>query len=758
MSGSGSLTLRIVNIFSVNLTGANSYTGPTRLLDGVMFVSGRDGTIASSSSYDLTGTLSLSNASANNSNRISDTAAIVSHGAVINLTGNGAAATSETAGALYLENGSSTVSAFANASHPTSLNFASISRQNNSTLFVRGRNLGDSPGSGVGQITSATSPGALIGGDGPSGSTTISILPWVIGNLSVPASLLGSSFVTYDSGTGFRPLATGEYASTFGDPTANVRLTETTGVPVGASVNALLFAPSSGATLAGGSIDIGSGAFLYSPTASATGLVSADLNFGTAEGIISASHPLNLSGILSGSGGLTVNAFGQQVVSLTGANTYTGPTTLLAGTTEFSGTIANDGATAGAFGMGTSAIVMNTGLRDNRLYATAESVINRDVIVRGSDPDIETSTVLGTRGDFALTMNGNIQLEGRLNLQGGSSLATAMVINGQITGSGALGDSSFPRSFQVLNGANTFSGGTFMGGTYVAGHDQAFGVGVIIFSGSASLQGNGSATRTIGNEVVLQTIPTSISTFQGDALLNLTGRIDLFGPHTVNVTNTQPTIFSNVVMNGALTKTGTGTLSLNNPSGNTYTGGTILGPGAGTLNVNNSTGSGTGAGTVFIRAESMLSGSFVLSGATRIEGILAPGSSVGTATFGSTLTLDNTADIVMELASAGTFDHLNVGGLLILDGTFVVMTIGGYIAQVGDTFDLLDWGTLDASGFDPETDIDLDSANIAPNAFWDVSEFLVNGTIEAVPEASTVALLVSGFATLLAVRRKRRGR
>ena len=105
ISGSGSLNDNgFGSGVGLTLTNTNTYTGATITSSSsvsLLTLSG-NGSINTSSSYDLAGTLALSNTATNNNDRISDTAAMISRGATITLTGNAGAATSENAGALTL--------------------------------------------------------------------------------------------------------------------------------------------------------------------------------------------------------------------------------------------------------------------------------------------------------------------------------------------------------------------------------------------------------------------------------------------------------------------------------------------------------------------------------------------------------------------------------------------------------------------------------------------------------------------------------
>jgi autotransporter-associated beta strand protein len=734
VSGAGNLT---AGNNTLTLGGINTYSGTSTFNTGGggITLSG-NGSIASSSRYDFSGTINLDNSATNVSNRLSGTAGMTLRGAILTLTGNATAATNEIVGAVTLAGGSNVVTITPNTAQPAGIAVANLTRQGAAGLFVRGTSLGSAAGANVAQLTSAVAP-TLVGGGGADGSTTISIVPWIAGNTSATA-VLGSSLVTFSATTGFRPLATSEYAAAFGgNATDNVRLTTDTVAPA-ATANAVLFAPAVAANLSGGTIAVTSGAVLYSPTATATGTISANLAFGTAEGVLTTSNMLVVNGAIGGSGGLTINPFNGSSVTISGANTYTGPTTLVAGSTLFAGTITNDG-TASPFGAGTSAvspIVFNPGRSSPGLLATAASVINRDIIVLSTGPGLAN---LGTSADgFTLTVNGSVTVNGsaQLLLNAGTTLAAAAIMNGDISGTGSLRDNG---TACILNGNNTYSGGTniLAGGIWAAGSNTAFGTGTIYFSGAGTIQTADTTARTLGNNLLFLANPT----FGGAGNLTFSGSVNLNGSRTFTVTNTSAAgvAFTGVVSNGSLTKAGTGLLALNSTTGNTYTGGTVLAAGAGTLSVNNASGSGTGTGTVSIGGttavdRSALTGNFTISGATSISGALNPGgATVGTANFGSSLTMTSNALVSMKISGATTADKVAVGGLFTFGGsTITVTTTGGYQAVLGNAFTLFTWGSVNSSAA-PTLDLSAAILADAVNTQWDTSTFTTNGVIRVVP-------------------------
>jgi fibronectin-binding autotransporter adhesin len=761
------------NLIALVSNGGAAFTADNSLGGSVSFVartllaslSGTNGAFRSASAYNFFGALAnLDSSSANNNDRLSNTAPInAGNNGALFLIGSSAASTTENVGPLNVA-GTFRLVVNANTGNQPSLNFASITRQNNAALFISGTSLGATPAPFVAQITSATDPVPLIGGGGAAGSATISVLPWITGKDTTTGGFDGMRHVTYNMATDrLRPLAVGEYAAFGGGATNNVRLTSSNTAPPNTTVNALLFAPSSAATIFSGPINVTSGSFLYSPTTFLFpdfSTVIAGLNFGAAEGIVQTTSNLKLSGPITGTGGLTISPHGF-TVQLTGANTYTGPTNIFEGTLQVSGEIPNDGLTPNPLGLSTTPIILRSGAnfqtaaggaprpndRTSSVQAPEGTIDNlRDIVAKSPlsfvtvildrareigipslgrydapsfEPNIPQPVSIPSAAD--VTYRGAITLEGSLALTGGTALHP-LAMAGPVTGPGAL----FFFDITEVSGNNSFTGGTFLkpGAIVKIGHDNALGTGVITPQfgfGNTTIEGIGGP-RAVPNELAL----LAAIIFGGSESLTFNGSVNLNGQRIVSVTNTQPTTFNGNVSDGALVKQGTGTLVLNRTAGNSYTGGTVVS--AGTLAVNNSTGSGTGSGTNYINTGGTLAGNFALSGHTEIHGTFRPGNSAGTASFGHDLVLFP-VQTQMEIASASSADKINVAGLLTLGGPLVVQTIGGYVAQPGDAFDLFDWGTLDASSFNPPTDIDLSAAATAGGATWDISNFLSDGSI-----------------------------
>ncbi|MEO8351171.1 MAG: tripartite tricarboxylate transporter substrate-binding protein [Chthoniobacteraceae bacterium] len=307
-------------------------------------------------------------------------------------------------------------------------------REDRGTLFFRGTDLGSSSFGSRNNIRFTTPP-TLVGGGGT--GLLVSIIPYaVLGTLSFEVS--GNNFVTYDPAGGVRPLnLNSEFITELtGDTTtANLNSPGFSAHGVPHTVNALRL---SGTEMHGTApITISSGIFLNTTSAS----VSVPLDFGSTEAIIFANGTTEISGVITGTNGLTTA--GPGALRLSGSRpSFTGPLTINGGFVLFT-----DPAR-----LGNNQEPIQFGGPGARLSYEGTSPVSlaRDIH----------------------TLSGLAEIE---------STGGELTISGVISGAGGLRLTSTNRI--VIAGANSYTGPTRLdGGRVQIASDSAFGIGGILES------------------------------------------------------------------------------------------------------------------------------------------------------------------------------------------------------------------------------------------------------------------------------------
>ena len=416
------------------------------------------------------------------------------------------------------------------------------------------------------------------------------------------------------------------------------------------------------------------------------------------------------AGDMSGTGALT--KIGGGILTLTGANTYSGDTTVKAGTLAVSGTGRIGGVTLANLRVG------RTSGDNGTLVIEAGGQVGSDwAFIGGSFPDstgVATVTGTGSTWTTSNTLYAGFGGRGTLTISNGGKVSndegeigffTDSIGSVTVTGSG----SEWENTGELI--VANFGNATL---TIADGGRVSSNIGYIsranLVTGTVTVTGTGSTWANTGNIYLGNGGLTTTST------LNI-GNYDLSAPDTagtvtalrltassgsgtVNFNQTDATTFATPIEgNIAVNQRGTGTTTLSGT--HTYTGATTIS--GGTLAVN---GSLTNS-AVTVASGGTLGGSGSIAGAVTVNsgGTLAPGNSPGLLSVGS-LTLDAGSTTTMEIdgTARGTqYDAIDVTGTATLGGTLNL--VFGYTPTVGDSYALIDaaaingdFSTIDTSG------------------------------------------------------------
>jgi hypothetical protein len=265
-------------------------------------------------------------------------------------------------------------------------------------------------------------------------------------------------------------------------------------------------------------------------------------------------------------------------------------------------------------------------------------------------------------------------------------------------------------TLNITNQAVTIGAGGLFGSTLDLNDDMTINVNQGI-TNQGLVTGDGQIGGTFTNAATgeLRGEPGKSLKFTGGSNQNF-GRIILAGgmvEYTQNLFNNTGAFVSgngtlkafSVTNNGTMNFAGTANIfgNVTNSAG----GKVISGGGGATIFYNDVTNNGeirtsTNGFTVFFGSYSG-SGTFTGTGTVNFEGGVSPGSSPGNVSFAGDVALGAAAALQIEIGglTAGTqHDKLNVAGDLALDGALEVSLINGFIPSAGQSFNILDWGSL----------------------------------------------------------------
>ena len=442
---------------------------------------------------------------------------------------------------------------------------------------------------------------------------------------------------------------------------------------------------------------------------------------------------------ISGTGGVLQNGLG--TLSLSGANTYSGPTTVSAGTLNLNSPLLNSSSVTVAAGAtftepaATNALIL--GAASVTSSGTANLFGGVDTFTGGLY--VLAGTVTGNNGancfgDSAGTIylgntSGSDNATLMYNGGGGVAIPNPIVVRAGSTGNTLAIGRPIGNTHGIFSGAITLNHDVTLQGTASAS-TRFYG----IISGGGAVNVVGASVRFATNNTytglttiesggtLLYYVATGSDMIKSgnnivvNGTLNLAGYAQTFdsvtgigsirtggGALSVGVNNSSPTFDGVMSEAGSLTKLGTGTLTLTGT--NTYTDATTISNGTLLLGASASL-AGTPinlAGGAAKFDVSAVTGGYTLAGGKTLSGIgvvlgavttvagstLAPGNSVGTLSFSNDLTLAGNLFFELNKSLTPSNDLVVVGGTLTNAGTgTLTVTNLGPTLMVGDHFKL----------------------------------------------------------------------
>ncbi len=713
ISGSGTLTKN--GSGTLNLTGSSSYAGTTTIANGMLQI-GADGAGSTSGSLGTGQVVNNATLRFNRADDITVTNSLIGSGSLI-LTGAGTVTLTGTksyTGATQINGGTLVLGG------STPYNGAGA-------LTVNGGNLTLGVGATFASATQSNSTVSLgsqtlnlfsgnytLNGGSISGTGTIDFNNSGLAVNINSASALIASGVTITSTLGFNSAVNVTVSSDFSLlPTiagANTRLalSNNGGGTITVSGNNSF---GGGTTLFGGTLAVASNTALGTGglglagnailVSSGTGDRSISNAISLNGSLISIGNPnagtsFTLGGAIDGANGFAKTGAGTLI--LTGANTYSGGTTISAGTLQI-----GSGALGGSLGSGGVTVSSGATLRsDSSANITiAGALAGSGALVQAGSGrtslNVAANGYSGTAQILAGTLElgtatslgtGGIELRGgSLHLASGGSYSNAVqafTADGNVVSTAASTTATLTGRF---GGAGTLrlAPGT---GSFLDIQPNALSVGVnsriIVQSGTVRAQNTGLGTLLVQ--------PTVLTQVDAGATLDFLNRAttitSLSGAGTIlNAGNTTTLISANFsgAFNGAQSLVTTGAVTLSGNSG--YTGTTTVQ--SGTLNITNAGALGTSAsgttvnsgGTLLITGSSptlLLADALTISGtgnggigAVRVEPNASPGNQGVNLTGGVTLAADATITVTDRIALS-----FNTGGIALGSSTLTFASEG----------------------------------------------------------------------------------
>lgn len=454
---------------------------------------------------------------------------------------------------------------------------------------------------------------------------------------------------------------------------------------------------------------------------------------------------MTAAGTTTGAGNIVVSA--NTAAGMSGNNTYSGTTTIrgiltINSLTNFNvasglGLKASNLSSNLVIDGGTLRVQVSAGTSD-RLFTVGAGGATLEAMLTGGN-----SGQINFTGATAITYTGvgnrTLTIGGTSDDAGGSSIARVIGDVGGGNGTVALAKTGVQD--WTVSGTNTYTGGTTVSGagTLTMGSSSALG------STSGQLTVNAGTLNMVANNLTVGNLTGTGGTISGTS----GARTLTIGQGDFGGGDYQGAIANGAGGTTALTKTGTGTITLSGT--NSYTGATAVN--AGTLRVN---GTHTGGGTYTLASGATLGGSGTTASALDVSGIIAPGNSIGTlntgaVTWNGAASAGSGTDWVFELGASNTADLLNItGNFSKVTGVGSVFRFDFAASTATGTFDLATWSGSTGFAAPDFSYTNLGGAN--------TGSFQISGStlqFVAVPEPASLAILAGGGLMALGVLRRK---
>ena len=482
---------------------------------------------------------------------------------------------------------------------------------------------------------------------------------------------------------------------------------------------------------------------------------------------------------LGGAGAFALTLNSGSTHSVAGGITLspTGTITQNAGSTLYAASFTQAGGTVNGTLQNQGAFVHQSGLFNGRL-------LNQGTVSWGSSftagNGIENDAAMTVAVGQTLTANGaGLDNIGSFTLAGGVLSGSGPVLNnfgGTLQGYGTI-NPTFTNNGVVdvngvlrLNGVTATNNGIIRGGGTVIGAFANAAGGTVDLAVGKTLAINNAWTNSglvtlAGGAVLGGGTITNTGTIQGAGAVQSTianfgvvrasgGELDLAGAGSTNSTAgliQAATADTVMILQGLAANAGTialtgGAFDNNNHAlansgiingyGTLRTGGLTntnkLNVGEGNLDVfgsvnNNGTIGIQGGRSIYFFNDVSGSGTYTGAGTAIFLAAVSPGNSPAVVSFGGNADFSATSTLEIELGGTalGTYDQISVMGKLSLGGALDVSILPSLTPAAGQSFDILDWGTLDGEFYD------VNLPTLA-GLSWDTSQLYESGELSLV--------------------------